>query len=498
MGRRGFTLIELAMVLVIIGLVLGIGITAFTILVKRAKVNASKEAVNAAVEAVLGYTYSAEKLPDATQFPQIVRQSRDAFGKELVYIYDQGLTDYCGRLSTKITVEICSDPACTSPVQTVQNVAFIVLSGSGNYNNQTAGPQAVTTDTTIRVYDYGVNVDNYPDDINRVEPYDDIVKWVTLAELHSNEACRPVTFPQDTVLPDATEDTPYTARIKITGGKPPYTFGVWNGTSCDTTTQWNGSGLSVSSDGLISGTVNYDTDSQPGSITDCGGTITIDNICVEDSLGDAVKNPSPFTIHVKPQNVKILTETLPPAYEGSDYNITFSAMGGGDTYNWSLSGSLPPDLTFDNGQITGTVQSDADCSNPSPYTFTITAESCGMQAVKGFSLTVIDPDCNTTGTGSGTGGGGNCVAERMFNTGNDRYYIKGIILFGSCFISTGCTSYPSGASVSVANNECIAVYTASNCRRRSQEAFFYFTDLFNVDTNGNCEVNYNNGTLSDR
>jgi len=393
MNKKAFTLIELAMALFIIGLMVGIGITAFTILVERAKISESKETVNTAVESLLGYTYSAGKIPDATKFPEVVRKTKDAFGKDIVYVYDQGLTDYCGRLNTNITIEICPDVACATPVQTVPDVAFIVLSGSGNHNNQTVGSRAVVTNTTIRVYDYGVEVDNYPDDINRVEPYDDIVKWMTLTQLHGNETCKPLKFSQDTILPDAVEDSPYSARVEVSGGKAPYRFGIWNGISCNTGSQWNGSGLTMSSNGIISGTVNYDTDSRPGSITGCAGAITISNICVQDSLGDVKYNTSPLTIAVKPRNVTILTETLPPAYEGSSYNIDFSAMGGGDSYTWNINGSLPPGLIFNNGQITGVVSSDTGCSNPSPYTFMITAESCGMQAVKGYSLTVIDPDC---------------------------------------------------------------------------------------------------------
>ncbi len=491
MNKRGFTLIELAMVLIIVGLLVGIGITTLGILIKRAKVNATKEIVNADVEAVLGYTFSSGKLPDTSAFNAIVRNKKDSFGKDIAYIYDEGLTTYCGRLNTNITVQICSDTACTTPIQTISDVAFVVLSGGANYNNQTAGGGGVNSPTTIKVYQYGVIADEYPDDINRAEDYDDIVKWITLSELHNNDKCKPLYIDSNQTLPDAEEDTPYRAKISVSGGIPPYQFGTWNGSFCDTASLWSGYGLSLSSDGYISGTVNYDADSNVGSITGCEGSITVSNLCVKDSLGDEYHLTTSLTIKVFPQKVKILTETLPPAYEGSDYNVTFFVMGGGDNYSWNFSGTLPDNLTFSNGQISGTVQLDTGCSNPSPYNFTVKATSCGMTAAKGYVLTVVDPDCISSGGGSGSGG--NCSSITVYNTGNQRYYRIGTPLLWWCIPSTNCASF---SSTAVSNGECIIVYTNQRCGRT--ESTYGYNTLKNYDANNNCEVNYSNGSLSDR
>ena len=493
MNKKGFTLIELAMVLVIIGLVAGIGITVLGILIKRAQVNATKEIVNADVEAILGYTFSSGKIPDASTFSTIVRNKKDSFGKEIVYIYDEGLTDYCGRLKTNITIQICPDSACTTPVQTISDVAFIVLSGGANYNNQTAGSGGINSPTTIKIYQYGVSVDGYPDDMNRIEEYDDIVKWVTLAELHHNDKCKPLFIDSNQTLPDAVEDTPYRAKIEVSGGVLPYQFGTWNGTSCDTASQWSGYGLSLTADGYITGTVNYDTDSNVGSVTGCGGNITISDICVKDSLGDEYHLTGNLTIKVFPQQVKILTEVLPPAYEGSDYRVTFFVVGGGDSYSWNFTGSLPDNLSFSNGQISGTVQSDTGCSNPSPYNFTVETTSCDMTASKGYVLTVVDPDCISSGGGSGSGSGGSCSSITVYNIGNQRYYRVGSILLWWCIPSSSCSSF---SSANISSGECIIVYTNGRCRRT--EATYGYSSLKGYDTNNNCEVNYNNGALSDR
>jgi hypothetical protein len=71
-------------------------------------------------------------------------------------------------------------------------VAFIIISGGANNNNQTAGTQAVSSATTINVYDVDVSgIDDYSGDIGgaRPEPYDDLVKWTTLNELRTKAGC---------------------------------------------------------------------------------------------------------------------------------------------------------------------------------------------------------------------------------------------------------------------------------------------------------------------
>ncbi|MDO8336090.1 MAG: type II secretion system protein, partial [Candidatus Saccharibacteria bacterium] len=182
--QRGFTLIEIAIVLVIIGILLSIGTGMIGTLTKRAKLGEAREIINAALESVISYGAANNKLPDTTTFPTVIRNPNDAWTKPLYYIYDNNLTDaaiggICGRKTTTLTVRICPDATCSTPTN-IPNVAFIVLSGSENYNNQTAGNGAATT---IKVYGVDVgNIDNYPGDINRPEPYDDIVKWITIDE----------------------------------------------------------------------------------------------------------------------------------------------------------------------------------------------------------------------------------------------------------------------------------------------------------------------------
>ncbi len=189
--ERGLTLIELAIVLIVLGILLGIGAGIIGILIKRVKYNESKEIVNAAVEGIIGYVISTGKLPTDTELSSTVRTTFDSYNKPLAYVYDESLTtsNICSMNSTNITVKVCPDATCSSPTQTLSNIAFVVISGDGNYNNQTAGTQGVSSSTEIRVYEFGVVVDNYSGDMNRPEPYDDIVKWVSLNELKPKAGC---------------------------------------------------------------------------------------------------------------------------------------------------------------------------------------------------------------------------------------------------------------------------------------------------------------------
>jgi type II secretory pathway pseudopilin PulG len=190
-GSAGLTLIEVAIVLVILGLLIGLGAGLISMLTKRAKIAESREIVDAAVEAVKGYTIMNGRLPNYSNFTSIVRSLYDAWQKPIVYIYDGNASNksICDLTKTAITVRFCFNTDCSSFNET-QNVTFIVLSGGPNYNIQTAGSQEVSSNTTIKVYQQGVdNVDNYSGDFNRPEPFDDIVKYVTLYELQSLLKC---------------------------------------------------------------------------------------------------------------------------------------------------------------------------------------------------------------------------------------------------------------------------------------------------------------------
>jgi prepilin-type N-terminal cleavage/methylation domain-containing protein len=194
--KKGFTLVELAIVLIIVGLLLGLGAGMVGPLTKRVKLNEAREIVSAAGDSVTGYASINNRVPDLsaspspTSFWTNVRTQNDVWGRPLVYVFDNNLaTSICNRTATNITARICNDAACTT-FSTINNVAFLVASAGDNANNQTYGSQAIAVATTINTYIVGIAVDNYAGDFTRAtDEYDDIVKWMTLPEMQVKLAC---------------------------------------------------------------------------------------------------------------------------------------------------------------------------------------------------------------------------------------------------------------------------------------------------------------------
>ena len=217
----GFTLIELAIVMVIVGTLVAFGVALVGPLTKRAKHNETKEVVNAAVESVIGFASEGNKTPNAAEFSTGARNPKDVWGKNLHYISDANLGNLdaggvCGRRTTGITVRNCTNADCTSSSE-IANVAFLVISGAGNYNIQTGNAGGRVT-----VYAVGTkDIDDYPADIDQRERYDDIVKWVTLNELRIKAGC---VGPQLKILNNELsygyEGSEYKGTVYADGGVP--------------------------------------------------------------------------------------------------------------------------------------------------------------------------------------------------------------------------------------------------------------------------------------
>jgi len=232
-NRQGFTLVELAIVLVIIGLLVGLGAGLIGPLTKRTKIIETKETIDAAVESIVGYAASNNRIPCALsdnngrcatvgdEFTPIVRNPNDAWIKPLYYIEDNQVTDtatggVCGRKTTGITVRDCTNAGCTS-YNDIQNVALVVISGSENFNIQTNNISGIVT---VYEIDTG-SVDDYTTDMNRPEPYDDIAKWITLDELRIKTGCvGPQLKVLNNELPSGKVGSAYDATGYADGGVP--------------------------------------------------------------------------------------------------------------------------------------------------------------------------------------------------------------------------------------------------------------------------------------
>ncbi|MFH2045903.1 MAG: Ig domain-containing protein [Pseudomonadota bacterium] len=252
--QKGFTIIEIAIVMIIIGTIIGFGASLVVSLTARAKRTESKDILKAASESIIGFAAVnarlpiwGNNLPDATidEVCEVITNQRDTFTQPVYYFPADGANQLqtvgsiCGRRSTNLTV--CRDPACASRVS---DVAFVVATGSENANPQTGIITAgcPTGQTCIGVYQTGEpNIDdctnagncpNYP--ANRVirpageqDEYDDLVQWVTLNELKVKTGCQgPPLRIINNDLPSGTENVSYSVVIYADGGISPYTWSL--------------------------------------------------------------------------------------------------------------------------------------------------------------------------------------------------------------------------------------------------------------------------------
>lgn len=233
--KDGFTLIELAMVLIVIGILISLGVSLVGPLTKRSKYIETKDMLSGDVGALISFASYQKRLPTAAEFPTSVRAPNDSWTKALLYIPDASLTaitapsteTICNRKMTGLTV--CQDAACTVATN-VPNVAFVIGSGADNYNIQTGtltGGVCPAGQTCVRVYPIDtLNIDDYAADFTRTESYDDIVSWVTLDELRTKTGCvgSPLVL-LNNELPFGFRCSQYSSGITASGGVP---FGAVN------------------------------------------------------------------------------------------------------------------------------------------------------------------------------------------------------------------------------------------------------------------------------
>ncbi|WP_083498620.1 Ig domain-containing protein [Thermosulfidibacter takaii] len=483
MNKKGFTLVELAIVMVIIGILLGMGLGMLGILTKRAKYKESEEAVNAAVEAVLGYVQEYRKLPNCDTFKSIVRKPYDSFNKPLWYIVNKDLEDCCGvssngTIGKYLSIRICKDSTCGN-YDEITGVAFMVLSGGSNYNVQADvdgdGSHVsvngtcveVNGATTVKVYSPGVQVDAYAGDMNRVEEYDDIAKWVTIPEMQSSTGCQPLHITSPSVLPPAKEGQSYYYQLTSEGGCTPYTWETLD----------IAPDITLDENGTISGTLN----------ATCEDVLEFD-ATVTDSKGNNATGH--FKIPVEHQPLEIITQFLPYGYVGSPYSATIHASGGVEPYNFTMTGDCPSGLTCSGDTISGT----PDNGTEGTYLIKVTvSDQCANTATREYSL-VINPagvGGNTTNNGGGGGGGnGYCLRYTLVNKGGNRTL--------QYAFSSSCEEFDKNDYVIISFGilrNCVDIYTGNNCQHLEKTVCYH--NLIGVDGNNDCEVWYENGDLKD-
>ncbi len=140
-------------------------------------------------------------------------------------------------------------------------------------------------------------------------------------------------------LPFGNPNVPYTATLSASGGKAPYTWcALESDGTCD-----NGSGGALplgltiatsNNNGVISGTPTV-----PGT----PGTVTIE---VSDSETPASHGSITLTLTIFDVGPKL----LPNGAVDTPYSENLAAIGGSAPFSWTLTGNLPPGLSFGNCQ----------------------------------------------------------------------------------------------------------------------------------------------------
>ena len=180
MKKRAFTLVEMSIVLIIVGLILGGTFKVLKSMQEKAEITNAKDDVEAAKNAIIGNALkNSNTLPSNTFFQKNLSPQKDN-QHPLLYVNDTQLEtiDICSFQNTKFVVN-------TPDRGNIKNVAFAIVSEAANHNMQTA-----KKGNTLTIHSsYEAKIDDNPTPVNIPDFYDDIVEWVTLSQLQQQLKC---------------------------------------------------------------------------------------------------------------------------------------------------------------------------------------------------------------------------------------------------------------------------------------------------------------------
>jgi len=190
MKRRAFTLIELAMVLAIVGILVGGGFKVLKMQRTKADIAKAKENVKISKDAIIGFAMEYIDLPTWSEFNTSLSPINSTdLNASFFYFAAPELhndIDICSFNETTLEIRVYEG---STFLKTIPNIAFVVASESANKNIQTdayssGGKYIINTYRGATQAD-----DNGADYTDASEIYDDVIQFVTLSELQQQIDC---------------------------------------------------------------------------------------------------------------------------------------------------------------------------------------------------------------------------------------------------------------------------------------------------------------------
>ena len=232
--KKGFTLIELAIVMVIIGLLIGGGFQTMQIMSKRAKVIETQQQLEALQEAIKGFVQVNGGLPTQAEFDTLTGTTRDSWNGVINYFHDAAL-EGTGTLCTATVTDLSINGDFNN-----SDVAFVLVSQGENYNLQTQ--QIAGVPDTVALYNPATKIDGQPLPTNRAtDDFDDISVQMSLAELKAQIGCQPLSIINPSLHNWSLTSGAYSAQIIPQGGSG-YTYAL----------TVNPAGMTINAAGVIS------------------------------------------------------------------------------------------------------------------------------------------------------------------------------------------------------------------------------------------------------
>jgi len=228
-SRSGMSLMNVIMLLMLVGVLVAAGASLVGPLVKRGKITDTKTTINSNVDAIISWTVTNCRIPDAgggpTDFTKVAQNPNDAWGNALAYLYAPELA------SSTSCAGICGTPSTSLSVDSISDVAFLILSShyTGTFHHYLPSPP-YPSNTLVSG---SLGVSGTITAFSTADP-PDISRIVTLHELKARIGCAGYTLGQlrilNNELPNACLGTSYTVQLFGDGGaEGNYTWSVVSG-----------------------------------------------------------------------------------------------------------------------------------------------------------------------------------------------------------------------------------------------------------------------------